>query len=91
MIGNITRRGAHSWRLKFDIGRDPATGERLTRFVTVKGTKREAQAEMAKLIASTATGQYVDASKAAVAQFAERWLRDWAARNTSNNTNGLPF
>src|SRR3954463_4642183 len=84
--GNITRRGKHSWRLKFDIGRNPATGERQTRLVTVRGTKKQAQEELAKLIASTATGQYVDASKATVAQFAERWLRDWAARNTSNKT-----
>jgi hypothetical protein len=39
MIGNITRRGANSWRLKFDIGRDTA-GKRITRYLTVRGTKK---------------------------------------------------
>jgi hypothetical protein len=43
MARNITRRGAHSWRLKFEGGeRDPVTGERKTRFVTVRGTKKAA-------------------------------------------------
>jgi hypothetical protein len=41
MSGNVTRRGQHSWRLKFEAGdRDPATGKRATRFLTVRGTKR---------------------------------------------------
>ena len=44
--GHIQQRGKQSWRLKFDLGRDPATGKRLSRFVTFKGTKREAQAEL---------------------------------------------
>jgi integrase len=82
-IGNITRRGAHSWRLKFELGRDLASGKRQIRYVTVKGTKKQAQAELAKIIASSSTGQYVDVSKETVAQFADRWLRDWAATNIS--------
>jgi integrase len=40
--GTITQRGKTSWRLKFDLGRDPLTGKRQTRYVTFKGTKREA-------------------------------------------------
>lgn len=31
MKGHIEKRGGRSWRLKFDVGRDPATGNRLTR------------------------------------------------------------
>jgi hypothetical protein len=85
-IGNITRRGAHSWRLKFGLGRDLASGKRQIRYVTVKGTKKQVQAELAKIIASSSTGQYVDVSKETVAEFADRWLRDWAATNISNKT-----
>jgi integrase len=86
MRGNLTRRGRNSWRFKFDIERDPATGKRHTRYHTIRGTKAQAQAEAAKLIASAAAGDYVDGSKVTVAQFAERWLRDWADGNTSNKT-----
>ena len=66
MKGNLTRRGQRSWRLKFDAGSDPA-GRRITKFVTVRGTKRQAQAEAAKIIAGIATGQHIDASRETVA------------------------
>jgi integrase len=74
MTGNITRRGAHSWRLKFDIGRDPATAERLTRFVTVKGTKREAQSELTRLVAAHDAGTLVEPSKLTVADYMRAWI-----------------
>jgi integrase len=80
--GNITRRGKNSWRIKFDI--EGAPGVRQTRFVTVRGTKKEAQIEAAKIIAASSKGEYVDGSKETVSEFVTRWLRDWAAGNTSN-------
>ena len=42
MTGHIRRRGENSWELKFDLGTDPQTGKRLTRYHSFKGTKREA-------------------------------------------------
>jgi hypothetical protein len=41
MKGNITQRGANSWRLKFDTGRDEKTGERRIQYHTFRGTKRQ--------------------------------------------------
>jgi hypothetical protein len=84
MRGSITRRGRSYWRIKFDVG--TTAGKRETRYVTVRGTKAQAQAEAARIIASTATGQFVNPSKETVSQFAERWLRDWANANVSNKT-----
>jgi integrase len=46
MSGHIQRRGRNSWRLKFDIGRDPLTNDRRTRYLTFKGTKRQAEQEL---------------------------------------------
>jgi integrase len=75
MTGNITRRGAHSWRLKFEAGeRDPATGKRRTRFVTVKGTKRDAQRELTRLLAEIDNGTSVDPSTMTVAEYVRGWL-----------------
>jgi integrase len=85
MKGNLTRRGRQSWRLKFDAGSDPA-GRRITKFVTLRGTRRQAQEEATKILASIATGTHVDASRETVTQFAEQWLRDWADDNVSNKT-----
>jgi hypothetical protein len=58
MTGHISRRGTKSWRLKFEAGpRDPITGKRRTRFVTIRGTKREAQAELIRLLAEVENGR----------------------------------
>ncbi len=86
MTGHIRRRGERSWELKFDLGTAPTTGERLTRYHSFKGTKREAQAELTRLMAAAGDGNYVDASKATVAEYLDRWEQDWAAINVSPKT-----
>src|SRR5947207_491277 len=78
MTGNITRRGAHSWRLKYEAGeRDPLTGGRKTRYLTVRGTKKDAQRELIRLLAEVETGMAIDPSKLTVASY----LRDWLNGN----------
>jgi hypothetical protein len=58
MKGHIRRRGKRSWEIKFDLGTDPATRKRLTRYHSFKGTKDEAKAEAVKIIAMATNGQY---------------------------------
>lgn len=85
MKGHLMRRGERSWRLKYDL--PTTTGKRReTRYVTLHGTKKEAQEEAARILASVTNGQHVDPSRESLGQFAERWLRDWAAQNVSNKT-----
>ena len=72
--GNITRRGANSWRLKFDIGRHPISGERETRLVTVRGTKKQAQAELTRLLAAHNAGTLVEPSTLTIAQYMRSWI-----------------
>jgi integrase len=86
MRGHLRRRGEHSWEIKFDLGRDPVSSKRQTRYHSVKGTKREAQAELTRLLADAQKGSYVDASKETVSAFFDRWDRDWAAANVSAKT-----
>jgi integrase len=75
MTGNITRRGAHSWRLKYEGGaRDPVTSKRATRYVTMRGTKKEAQVELTRLLAEIDAGIVVDPSKISVAEYIRAWL-----------------
>lgn len=84
-MSNITRRGKNSWRIKFDIEGAAGAG-RQTRYVTVRGTKKEALVEAAKITAAISRSEYVEGSKETVSQFVERWLRDWTKGNTSNKT-----
>lgn len=86
MSGHIRRRGKNSFELKFDIGINPTTGKRITKFRSFKGTKREASAELVRLINSAHQGDYIDPTKVTVSEFFERWLRDWAAINVGAKT-----
>ena len=86
MSGHIRRRGERSWELKFDLGIDPVTRKRDTRYVSVKGSKREAQAKLTELLSEAARGVLVDASKETLGAFMERWDRDWASHNVSPKT-----
>ena len=86
MTGHIRRRGAHSFELKFDAGEDPITGRRRIRYVSFKGTKREADIELARLVSENAAGTGVDPSKATVSEFLDRWDRDWASGNVEGKT-----
>jgi len=86
MTGHIRRRGANSWEIKFDVGTDPLTGRRRTRYATFKGTKRAAEVELARLVAQHAAGEGVDPTKATLRDFLDRWERDWAATNVSPKT-----
>jgi integrase len=79
MTGHVRRRGSRSWELKFDVGTDPATGIRKTRYASVKGTKREAQIKLAALITSVGAGSYVEPSKSTVADFVRARADQWEA------------
>jgi integrase len=75
--GNITRRGKNSWRLKFEAGeRDPTTGKRRTRYVTVHGTKKKAQSELIRLLAEVEKGAAVDPTRLTVAEHIRAWLEN---------------
>ena len=85
MTGHVRRRGERSWEIKFDLGTDPLTGKRLTRYHSFKGTKREAEAELVRLKAAADKGEYVNPSKTTLAEFLDRW-ETWAATQVSAKT-----
>jgi integrase len=86
MAGHIRRRGKRSWEIKFDLGANPLTGKRKTRYHSFKGTKKEAELELARLLSGAAAGTYVDPTRETVAEYLERWERDWASHNLSPKT-----
>ncbi|MCZ6666655.1 MAG: site-specific integrase [Gammaproteobacteria bacterium] len=84
--GNITRRGKGSWRLKYDLPPDPKTGERRTRYLTVRGTKKEAEAKLAATLTEINEGTFVDASRVTFGDFARRWIETSPAARVSVKT-----
>jgi integrase len=73
-LGSVVRRGKTSWRLKYEADRDPITGKRVTRYVTVRGTKKQAQAELVRLLAQMEDGAAVNPSKLTIAAYLRSWL-----------------
>ena len=82
MRGSIQRRGKDSWRLVFDLERDHM-GKRRQKAVTVRGSKREAQAELSRILAEIDTGGFVDAGNITVAEYYERWLGHVATKTSA--------
>lgn len=77
MKGHIRQRGKNSFELKFDAGRDPASGKRRIQYASFKGTKRQAQIKLAELITAVGSGSYVEPSKSTVAEFVRARVDQW--------------
>ena len=77
MKGHIRRRGENSFELKYEAGIDPRTGQRITKYASFKGSKREAQAKLAELLTAVAKGSHVDTSKVTVAEFVRSRIDQW--------------
>lgn len=75
MRGHIRKRSKDSWTLVVERGRDPVTGKRKQQWKAVKGSKKQAEAELARLINSVETGSEVDPARQSVAAYIERWLK----------------
>lgn len=67
----LQKRGT-SWRLRYDL--PSASGARQRRSATFTGTKAEAQAQAAKLLANIANGVDVDPSTITIATHLRAWL-----------------
>jgi len=82
--GTIEKRG-ESWRVRVFVGFD-AAGKRVYRSQTVKGTKADAAAALAKLVTAKHEGGLGAATRETVGEFLERWLRDVAPQKTRDRT-----
>ncbi len=71
--GHIRPRGKGAWELKYDVGIDPLTGRRVTKYATVRGPKRDAQRELRRRLDAVDQGRHADPGKLS----AGGWLREW--------------
>jgi hypothetical protein len=72
--GSMRQRSLGSWELKYEAERDPTTGQRRTRYKTFKGTKRDAQRELRRLLGQVDEGIHNDAGKLTLGQYLDQWL-----------------
>ena len=74
MRGHLQQRGADSWRLKVFLGRSP-DGKKRYLERTVRGTKDQAELELARLVVEAGEGRWVPTAPMTMAELLERWLR----------------
>lgn len=84
--GHIRQRGKGSWEIKFDLGRDPLTVKRITKYKSVRGTKRDAQRELRQQLTAVDTGQFTDPGKLTLGEYLMWWLDNEAKNNTAPKT-----
>jgi hypothetical protein len=85
MRGHIRERSPGHWAIVIDV-RDLETGKRKRRWHSFAGNKRQAQVECARLISEMESGAVVDPSRITVAEFLDRFERDWIAIHTGART-----
>jgi hypothetical protein len=72
--GNIHQRSPGSFRLRYTLGTDPATGKRRTATATVRGTRKDAERELTRLLRTIDTSEHVGPNRLKVGQWLEHWL-----------------
>jgi integrase len=86
VTGHIQKRGARNWRIKFEVDRDPVTGKRKAQYVTVAGTKKQAAAELTRLVAARDAGTMIVPAKLTVTDYMRLWLSTAEAMSISPKT-----
>ena len=88
MGGRIYQRGKdpRKWTIRVELGTDAATGKRLQKYHTFRGTKSEAKAELAKLTTQIQDGTYVEDAKLTMPEFLIGWLKGHAETKVGPKT-----
>jgi integrase len=86
MRGHIVKRGKNSYTIVLGVGTDPQTGKRKQQWISVKGTKRDAEKRLSDLLHQLDNGTFMKPGKTTLGEFLERWLRDYAWPNLAPRT-----
>jgi len=87
VAGSIRQRGKESWELRVFVGRDPATDKKQYLTKTFRGTRRDAERELARLVVQADDGQ-VAVRGGTLAELCEQWYAhreaDWSPATAYN-------
>lgn len=85
MKGSIAQRSPGTWSIRLEMPSE-SPGVRKQKRVTFRGTKREAERELTRLLHEVNTGGYVDPARVTVAEYLEKWLESYAKSSVSAKT-----
>lgn len=73
--GSIRPRSSGSFELRYSLGTDAATGKRREAAVTFRGTRKDADEELRRLLKAIDDGTHVDPSRLTVREWLDTWLK----------------
>jgi len=86
MRGHIIKRCKNGYTVVLNLGIDPTTGKRKQQWLSVKGTKKEAEKRLAELLHQLDNGTFVKSGKTTVADYLNQWLKDYCWANLAPGT-----
>jgi integrase len=86
MRGYIKKRYKNSYTIVINFGIDPVAGKRKQQWISVKGSKKDAEKKLAELLHQLDTGTYMKPGKTKLAEFLEIWLHDYIWPNLAPRT-----
>lgn len=90
MKGHLRKRGRESWQASVYLGRDDSGKKRYLRR-TVRGSRRDAEAELARLVVEVSEGRHVAAAPIPFGELLDRWLELKALTVAATTTEGYRF
>src|SRR6202008_56438 len=72
--GHIRERSLGAFELRYSFGTDPATGKRKIATATVRGSRKDAERELRRLLRALDTGEHVAPTRITVRQWLATWL-----------------
>lgn len=81
MRGHIVKRGK-AWSVVLELGKN-ADGKRKQRWITVQGSKRDAEKRLTELLHQHDTGTFIEPDKTPISEYLNKWLQDYARPNIS--------
>ena len=86
MRGHIVKRGKDSYSIAISTGKDATTGKYKYQWITVRGTKKDAEKKLAEVLHQLDYGTFIKPGKITLAEYLERWLRDYVWPNLAPRT-----
>lgn len=86
MRGHIVKRAKNSYSIAISLGKDPTTSRYKQQWISVKGTKKEAEKRLAEILNQIDNGTFMKPNKTTLAEYLEQWLKDYAWPNLAPRT-----
>ncbi len=89
MRGHIEKRGKNSYSLAVSLGKDATTGKYKYQWVSVKGTKKDAEKRLSEILNQLDNGTFLKPGKTTLAEYLQKWLSDYAKPNLTYHQEAL--